>query len=437
MPRIGLGKLYLYAHLLLVVVLFSVSLASLSPARVEMVVEMDFSSGFDAGYATCVYGDILYVVGTSDRHALVAGFSLFNRSMLYHWVSNWYGELYDCVVVGSNIYVVGAKGVGESSKWFVGVFSPRLELVSWRESYVRASALSIDYSNGYLYVSGFAKVGTIDGSDDVGWVIEKIDASNISNYITVTSNPSSGGDVASAIRVNPSDNTVWVVGLNAENRRWRIEVYDDNLRLLKARDLDIPNYPLAIDFDADGYAYIAGWGTVAKLDKDLNVVAKTSIGGNTAKLVVYNNTYLVVLSYHPDEQGFARHFVYLLDKHLVDVYSKCVTCNGTYSAYLDRGSSALVNGSLFVAGYAIANTTSLSGDTYVIVYRLTLPEKLPATVSVDEHRYDVRQAILLATPIAVVAGALILIVTRRRRVARGRADRKGKRAAKAYKVGKR
>lgn len=424
--------------LFLFLVFFIVSLAVFVFVQgIDIVVNMKLSEGFDMGYATCVYGDVLYVVGSTNRSAFAMGFSLLNKSKLFSWVSSWHGELYDCIVVGSNIYVVGVKGFGEDSRWFVGVFNASLGLISWRESYVRAAALSIDYSNGFLYVSGFAKVGTVDGSDDVGWVIEKIDVHNISNYITVTSNPSSGGDVASAIKVNPLDGSVWVAGLNAENRMWRIEVYDSDLKLLKARDLDIPNYPWAIAFDADGYAYIAGSGVVAKLDRDLNVVAKASVGGNTAKLVLYNNTYVVVLSQHSNEQGVLGHFIYIFDKNLNLLYSRCATCNGIYRAYLDEGSVAVVNRSLFIAGYATTNMSRLS-STYLLVYRFAFPEQLQLATNVSRHSSSLNQLVLIiGVPIAVVAvlAALLFTVTRRRKAVKGGVKRK--RVAKAYKIRRR
>lgn len=338
------------------------------------------SEGIDIAYAVCIYNDVLYVVGSTSYHMFIEAISVSNSSRLLSWVSNWVGELYDCVVVNSSLFVVGTRREGEAGRWFIGVFNEKLGLVTWRESYYGIAALSASYSSGYLYVAGYGAT-VVEGYRDVFWIIEKVEVGNISSSIHTISNPSRGSDIASAVGVNPATGEVWVAGTDGDRRTWRIEVYDEYLRLIASRNLDIPNYPYSIEFDLAGNAYIAGTSHVVKIGKGLEIVARAEVGGT--KAVIYGENHLILVSQHSNRFGFQSHYIYVLDDDLDVVSALCATCDKNYSVYADRGRIAIANGRLYIAGYGVDSISRYGGDSFIVLYSIQIPEGLPIVRKVE------------------------------------------------------
>lgn len=398
---IYLNGLYIYVFLVLL---------SVNALHTTIYLEKNYSEGVDIAYATCVYSDIIYVIGSINYHMFIDGISIYNNSRLFYWVSNWVGELYDCIVINSSLFVVGVKRANNDiNKWFIGLFDAKLNLVAWRESYDQGAALSITYGNGYLYVSGYADTIAND-HNDIGWIVEKVSINNIFNYTYVASNPSSGSDIASVIGINSISGEIFVVGINADRRTWRIEVYDENLMLLKSKNLNIPNYPYSIVFDSTGNAYISGTSTVAKVNKNLDIVAKADIGGVIAKMVLYNNSHLVLVTQHSDKLGIQRHYVYILDDDLDIVDVLCTTCSKDYPAYVDRGKSVLIGREFYIAGYGISSNRYRK-DTFVILYSIKIPEKLTI---IHRAKSDDKSFKFVIASLAVIAIAGIYLVKKKK-----------------------
>lgn len=395
---------------------------TISALRVVTYVVENPSEGIDIAYAVCISDDALYVVGSSGYRMFIESVSISNNSRLFSWVSNWVGELYDCVAVNSSIFVVGTKREGGVGRWFVGVFDEMLNLVSWRESYSGAAALSISYGNGHLYIAGYGSAAA-EGRGDIFWIVERVDVKNISNFIYAVSNPSGGSDIASAVGVNPATGEVWVVGTEGDRRTWRVEVYDENLGLIASRDLGLPNYPYSIDLDSSGNAYVVGTSHVVKIGRGLEVVAKAEVGGT--KAVLYNDSHLILVAQHSNELGFQSHYIYVLDSDLDVVGVLCATCGRNYSVYADRGRAALAGRKLYAAGYGIASGRHV-GDSFIVLYSIQIPESLPVVHRAGGGGNTVDIKVLLAIAVASVAATALAIRFARggRKVARSRRAKK-------------
>lgn len=378
-------------------------------AETGMHLEEDGSRGIDLGYGVCVDDDVIYVVGSASYYMYIAGFSISNGSKLFSWLSEWMGELYDCIFINSSLFVVGVKKFDDVSRWFVGVFDRELNLLRWRESYDRAAALSLVYSQDNLYIAGYRKVSLVDGFDDIGWVIEKVDINNISNYVYVVSNPSIFSDIASAISVNPVDGSIWVVGSNGSKRTWRIEIYTTMLELITRKDFDVYNYPYTINFDSNGNAYIAGYSTIIKINNRLEIIARTDIGGKITKAIFYNNSYYVVINQHSDESGILRNYVYMLDNNLNILYKLCATCGKNYSVYIDRGKIVLSDNQLYAAGYSdVINIDRYNVNTFIVLYSIILPRTL---LEITNSKSTIVSTfnVLIITIIAIIIGIIIYV----------------------------
>lgn len=377
------------------------------------LLEEDYSQGIDIAYAVCIHRDVVYVVGSTGYRMFIDGVSISNGSRLFSWRSDWIGELYDCIIVNSSLFVVGVKkndyGV---NRWFIGLFDTELNLVMWRESHDNGVALSIAYGYGYLYIAGYGSI-VANNYSDIVWIVERVNRDDIYEYIYVVSNPSRGGDIASAIEVNPVSGDIWVVGTNGGKRTWRIEVYNRDLVHISSRDLEVPNYPYSIVFNSLGNAYIAGTSHVAKINRDLNIIEKIGIGGAIKKATLYNDTHLVLVIQHSDEYGIQNHYIYILDDDLDIVDTMCVTCGRNYSAYIDRGRVALMGRELYVAGYGARSSGRYLMNTFIIVYAVSIPEDLRIihkAISGD----NVFNAIAISLVLVVVAG-LCFVVFRKKR----------------------
>jgi len=219
----------------------------------------------DVAYAVCESGDYLYVVGAQDTnnggYLRVEVRSKFDGSLVRAWGADnltFYAYSADCAIAGGLLYVAYGR-------WSVAVFDLGLNLLNRvvEPEYVPGEVNSVAISNGYLYLAGYEFV---EGGYS-RWRVEKwsVDGANLVRVKVYVSDPSPLSDEAMQVAVNPVTGYLWVVGHEADYR-FRVEILDQDLNLVKAVSNRSRWLAYAVGFDEYGYAYISGGGFIAKYD---------------------------------------------------------------------------------------------------------------------------------------------------------------------------
>ena len=209
----------------------------------------------DVAYAVCECEDYIYVVGAQDTnrggYLRVEVRSKFDGSLVRAWSANnltFYAYSADCAIAGGLPYVAYGG-------WSVAVFDLQLNLLNRvvESEYVPGGANSVAISSGYLYLAGYEFV---EGGYS-RWRVEKWSVD--------------GADLV-RVAVNPVTGHLWVVGHEADYR-FRVEILDQDLNLVRAVSNRSRWLACAVGFDEYCYAYISGGGFIAKYDPYGNEVA--------------------------------------------------------------------------------------------------------------------------------------------------------------------
>ncbi|NPA69621.1 MAG: hypothetical protein GXO26_02340 [Crenarchaeota archaeon] len=109
-------------------------------------------------FATCVSGRYLIIVGyvgLVERHGIIIMMDRYLDRIVRTWIDYNISELYDCVVVGRSIIVVGDVWLNASPHLVIYEFSNNLNLEKMSIDPSDSSmAFSVTFFKGYLYVSG-------------------------------------------------------------------------------------------------------------------------------------------------------------------------------------------------------------------------------------------------------------------------------------------
>jgi hypothetical protein len=325
-------------------------------------------------YATCASSSMVYVVGVSKDKGVVEARDINTGDIIAKWEAESVTELYDCILLGDYLYVVGSDNVPGNYEWLILKFTLDLKLVVKRQynpSKNDEGARTVFTDGKYLYVGGYdsSKATVWDLYTDTQWLLLQLDPSNLSILNKYTSNPSGGTDILYSGSVNPLDGKIWLVGSvdynNPLKRSGRLEVLDQSFSLIGTLSLGIQSTRPQLVFDETGYAYITSPqsdiifdGGLVKVSPELKIV-KTN-GDIKADKIVYNDQYLyLVRSLRID--NYWRHTVIRATKDLKVVeeivLSKLIN---TDSYFLPHGKMVLVNNKLFVVGidYALGNYVS-------------------------------------------------------------------------------
>jgi hypothetical protein len=235
-------------------------------------VRSDPSRWDDVAYAVCEYGDYIYVVGAQDTnhggYLRVEARSKFDGSLVGAWSADnltFYAYSADCAIAGGLLYVAYGG-------WSVAVFDLQLNLLNRvvEPEYVPGGVTSVAVGGGYLYLAGYEFV---EGGYS-RWRVERwsVDGASLVRVKVYVSDPTPLSDEAMQVAVNPVTGHLWVVGHEADYR-FRVEILDQDLNLVRAVSNRSRWLAYAVDFDENGYAYISGGGFIAKYDPYGNEVA--------------------------------------------------------------------------------------------------------------------------------------------------------------------
>jgi len=123
----------------------------------------------------------------------------------------------------------------------------------------------------------------------------------------------SDANYAYDIAVDSSSNLIWVAG-SVESEKWRIEILDRDLNLIKGFETDIGASETSIGFDGEGYSYIVDDGGVVKLSNDGVEVKRFVQPVFFSKTLWLNNRLYAVSGESIDE--YIRQVLYVFDREL-------------------------------------------------------------------------------------------------------------------------
>jgi len=288
----------------------------------------NISMSDDRAFGACGYGDYVYIVGY-DSAPGNPQFRIEMRAksdgrLIKNWTHNpSRGEdlLWSCIVAQGRLYTVGYDSVPGNKEWAILMFDLNLNLlknVSSNPSGYDDETRSIATDGSYLYVLG------IDRSPgNVQWRIEKRNLDDLSLVAVYTSNPSNGDDWVEDIGISPRTNLIWVVGSDGYSGgdTIRIEILDKNLNRLFVSRL-FGGIAYSLDFDEEGFAYIAYRDGVAKIEPTGNIVNTTRGDG------YYNRMFKI---------AYFKGYIWVSDiisnKPAVHVISKDLTSAFTINLY--------------------------------------------------------------------------------------------------------
>jgi hypothetical protein len=383
--------------------------------------------GYSLVFGVCGYNSTIFIVGSKyvngSGTVFVEARNGFNGELVSSWNGAFIGSAYNCVFVEGLLYVVGYIYVSGASRWFVAIFYPNLTLIGYRFSYYRSHAIAITAYDQFVYVVGFSGV---DNTDDVEWIVEMIPVGGLNASKIYRSNPSiGGGDVATCVGVNPVTSHIWVVGLNAERRNWRVEVLSRDLKRISLLDLDVYEYPYALAFDLNGNGYIAGVSNVVKVSKDLKVVKWVNMPGTFTRASVVNNG-LIVVSNIKSFEGLSRHYITIFNTDLDLVYEICLSCDLTYSANLVHGAMYLDDSVVYTAGSLKMGSGSkyvpqadVISEVYAIKLHIDALSRLtpiPLTATTQQEEDHPLASIVTMMAIALCIMTLSILYKRRKAI---------------------
>ncbi|AET31970.1 hypothetical protein [Pyrobaculum ferrireducens] len=268
--------------------------ALIAAAEVKWAVFSNPSGGPDLPWGLCLAGGYVYVVGyeygalgggrwrVERRDATdgrLVGVWTWDPTPLDDWPTS-------CVAAGGRIYVVGHAG----GRWALAVLDADLKPLAQLMEEVEGAAYSAAADWLYLYVAGYEKVNERDWQ----WRVEKRRLGDLSLAAVYTSNPTSYGDMAKGIGVDPATGRLWVVGSALDI--WWVEILDRELRRVKARALGGWFGPaVGVAFDGVGNAYVYGVGGVVKFGAEGEPISEARIRDPTGAVYAGGRLYVVAL----------------------------------------------------------------------------------------------------------------------------------------------
>ncbi len=262
----------------------------------QWIVLDDYSVGRDIALSLCLYNGKVYVVGFDEADGFpVMRVEARDRSMgalLGVWRGSM-GTLYDCVVNGGNIYVVGTVNIsGSDFGWIVIAFNENLGVVSMDISNPSDGmdiATSI-YSDGvYIYVAGI-----VEGSNFSGYRIERRALENLDVKAVYTIEfPLSWRRSYASPKITGQNDLLLMLYLYVDSKDIevpRVEILDKDLRHVKTIVLDdIKGYPYAIISTQEGYTYLGGSMGVVKIDGSSRVLKERKLNGYIIFRLIYTD----------------------------------------------------------------------------------------------------------------------------------------------------
>ncbi|MEM2100476.1 MAG: hypothetical protein QXP45_03965, partial [Thermoproteota archaeon] len=235
---IGRGKAGVFSTILMILIVVAMLpvRAGGEEVRVNWLVEGNPGFFFDVAFSTCESGLHIYVAGFDS--SAESGFPQMrvekrlksDGSLVKNWTympSEYGGLLYDCVIAGDRIYAAGAVYSVNESSWVILALDLDLNLLSLVNlTTIRGAAISTVCDQEFLYVAGISPTGSSEGVR-----VRKMRLSDLSLVKEYSSNLSDV-NYAYDIALNPSGSQIWVVG-NVNSEKWRVEILDKDLNLVK------------------------------------------------------------------------------------------------------------------------------------------------------------------------------------------------------------
>lgn len=243
-------------------------------------------------------------------------------------------DFYDCIAVNDLIYVVGYYRSSEHSlEWVVAALDTDLRLVKIGKSDLLepySVAYRVTSDGEYLYVAGLS-----GSSSSVKWRVEKRVIDDLSIIKSHVSEPAGGTYFVSVndVGVNPVTSHVWVVeySVGDDDVIDRIEILSRDLEPIRVlekvgtappttfRDREHLDYvggelTSTLTFDEEGFAYIGGFGYVAKYDMYGNRIKKVRHEGRLKKSSYINGR--IYVAGERVVEGRVTHFISVFDREL-------------------------------------------------------------------------------------------------------------------------
>jgi len=316
-------------------------------------------------HATCVSGSTVYVVGDSYDAGVVEARDISTGEVITAWMEV-YGsktELYNCIVLGNFLYVVGGDNAPGNWEWLILKFTLDLKLVGKRQYNPSKNdewAYTIFTDREHLYVGGFdaSKASIWDLYTNTQWLLLELDSLDLSILKSYTFNPSGGRDYIYSGGVNPLDGKIWLVGSvdynNPLARSGKLVMLDRSFTQIGTLNLGIYSTRPQLVFDELGYAYIASPssdiildGGLVKVSPQLKIV-KTNTDIKPVK-ILYSDGYLY-LARSVRVENYWRHAVLRVTKDLDVIEETVLSKLINADSYFVYGNMALANNRLFVTG---------------------------------------------------------------------------------------
>jgi len=321
--------------------------------RVNWLVEDNPGSFFDIAFSTCEKGPYVYAVGfdsSTETGALqirVEKRLKSDGSLVKNWTyrpSEYGGLLYGCEIIGDRLYAVGAAYSVNDSSWIILVLDPDLNLLNCINlTETPGAAISTFSDQEFIYVAGISSTELGEGTR-----IIKMRLSNLSLVKEYFSNISDV-NYAYDISINPLSNQIWVAG-NVNSEKWRIEILDKDLSLVRSVETEIGASATSIGFDEQGYSYVAGDGGIVKLSRNGEEVKRYAESVLFAKTLLLNNRLYVAGG--EDIGGYGRQVLYVFDTEL-NLLNKTVISTGMEAdAMFLMGKMVSDGENIYVAGLA-------------------------------------------------------------------------------------
>ncbi|MBO3833406.1 MAG: hypothetical protein FGF51_08535 [Candidatus Brockarchaeota archaeon] len=321
--------------------------------RVNWLVEANPGFFFDVAFSTCEKGPHIYVAGfdsSSGSGALqmrVEKRLKSDGSLVGNWTympSEYGGLLYDCVIAGDRIYAAGAVYSVNESGWMVLVLDLDLNLLSIVNlTTIPGAAISAFCDQEFLYVAGISTTGFSEGVH-----VRKMRLSDLSLVKEYSSNLSDV-NYAYDIALNPLSNQIWVVG-NVNSEKWRVEILDKDLNLVKYLETDIGSSATSIGFDEDGYSYVVGDGGILKLSGDAGEVKRYVQPVLFAKTLWLGNRLYVAGGESVGD--YIRQVLYVFDRELNLLNRTVISMSMDADAMFLMGKMVSDGENIYVAGLA-------------------------------------------------------------------------------------
>jgi predicted esterase YcpF (UPF0227 family) len=373
--------------------------------------------------STCNSETVVYTVGLSGKwvmgvyrtdKSIIEARDANTGELLYSWQST-YGRniwLYDCIVLGDNLYVVGGNDSPGNLEWLILKFTLDLKLVKeihYNPSSYDEIATTIATDGKYLYVGGFDASPESISYDDTQWHVIKIDPNDLTIIKSYTYNPSNLRDYITSIVINPIDGKIWLIGVIHQYLEGygKISILNQDLSLINSMELNAKVLFPHLALDETSHAYITNVYSdeninfgLMKISSDLKIV---NVNYNIkAERILYSNGYLYLASIKEVDR-YKRHVLIRATKELniVDGLVLNKQVNAT-SHFYPPGKMSITGNKVYLAGY-------IEGAPYGykwVIYAVSIPVQQETTA------YNYLILVTAITTIATMAIAILFILRR-------------------------